>query len=576
MPIHPSFFPRQTVDAGTNRWDWALLPLVLAVLVALGYGASQMVRPYHLGDVLPLTLDAGQLPYYLLRTVLRMLAALCCSLVFAAVFAVLAAKSKVAESLLVPLLDILQSIPILGFLSITVTGFIALFPGSLVGVECAAIFAIFTSQAWNMAFSLYQSLCNLPPELVEAARVFQLSGWQRFWRLELPFAMPGLLWNMMMSMSGGWFFVVASEAIAVSNQSIRLPGIGSYIALAIEARDVHAIALAIAAMALGIVVVDQLLFRPLVAWGQKFRFEEDGAAEPPQSWLLAWLRRTRGVRSTAAWLARPFVRSLGLFRLGFDGSSPRARPRPAAPLLGRLLSVVQALAVLGAAGWLLRFVHTEVGWAEVGQVLVLGLITGARVLVLITLAALLWVPVGVWVGLHPRWAGRLQALAQVMAAFPANLLFPVAVVLIVRWQLNPSIWLSPLMIFGTQWYILFNVIAGASAIPTELRFAAGNLGLRGWLRWKRYLLPAVFPSFVTGAITASGGSWNASIVAEVVSWGPTTLQAPGLGSYIARMTAVGDFPRIALGIGVMCVFVMALNHLVWRPLYRLAEGRMSF
>ena len=576
MPIHPSFFPRLAVDAGTNRWDWALLPLVLALLVALGFGASQMARPYQLGDVLPLTLDAGQLPYYLLRTLLRMLAALVCSLVFAAAFAVLASKSKVAESLLVPLLDILQSIPILGFLSITVTGFIALFPGSLVGVECAAIFAIFTSQAWNMAFSLYQSLRNVPPELVEAARVFQLSGWQRFWRLELPFAMPGLLWNMMMSMSGGWFFVVASEAISVSNQSIRLPGIGSYIALAIEARDLHAIGLAIGAMALGIVAVDQLLFRPLVAWGQKFKFEEDGADQPPRSWLLAWLRRTRGVRSSAAWLAQPFVRSLGWFRLGFDGTSPRARPRRAAPLTDRLWSVLLALVALLALAWLLRFVHNEVGWAEVGQVVVLGLITGARVLVLIALAALLWVPVGVWVGLHPRWAGRLQALAQVMAAFPANLLFPVAVVLIVRWQLNPSIWLSPLMIFGTQWYILFNVIAGASTIPTELRFAAGNLGLRGWLRWRRYLLPAVFPSFVTGAITASGGSWNASIVAEIVTWGPTTLQAPGLGSYIARMTAVGDFPRIALGIGVMCVFVMALNHLVWRPLYRLAEGRMSF
>ncbi len=573
MPCHPfhTFSPRLTASTGTNRWDWALLPLVLALLAAAGYGAPQMARPYHLGDVLPLTLDVGHLPYYLLRTMLRMLAALGCSLVFAAVFAVLAAKSKAAESLLLPLLDILQSIPILGFLSITVTGFIALFPGSLVGVECAAIFAIFTSQAWNMAFSLYQSLRNLPPELVEAARVFQLSGWQRFWRLELPFAMPGLLWNMMMSMSGGWFFVVASEAISVSNQSIRLPGIGSYIALAIEARDLHAIGLAIAAMALGIVLVDQLLFRPLVAWGEKFKFEDSSAADVPRSWLLAWLRRTRGVRSTAAWLAQPFVRSLGAFRLRFDGTSPRARPRLALPLLGRVWDGLLALAVLLAAAWLLRFVHTAVGWAEVGQVLVLGLITGVRVLVLIVLAALLWVPLGVWVGLNPRWAGRLQALAQVMAAFPANLLFPVAVVLIVRWQLNPSIWLSPLMIFGTQWYVLFNVIAGASAIPTELRFAAGNLGLRGWLRWKRYLLPAVFPSFVTGAITASGGSWNASIVAEIVTWGPTTLQAHGLGSYIARMTAVGDFPRIALGIGVMCVFVMALNHLVWRPLYRLAE-----
>ncbi len=576
MPTRPTFFPRQTVDAGTNRWDWALLPLVLGALALLGFGASQMARPYHLGDVLPLTLDPHALPYYLLRTLLRMFAALAASLVFAAVFAVLAAKYRAAERLLVPLLDILQSIPILGFLSITVTGFIALFPGSLVGVECAAIFAIFTSQAWNMAFSLYQSLRNVPAELVEAARVFQLSGWQRFWRLELPFAMPGLLWNMMMSMSGGWFFVVASEAISVSNQSIRLPGVGSYIALAIEAKDLGAIAWAIAAMALGIAVVDQLMFRPLVAWGQKFRFEESGADETQRSWLLAWLRRTQGVRSAAAWLARPLARSLLIFRLRHDGSSPRARPRTAALPLQRLWDGLLALAVVAAVVGLLRFVHTEVGWAEVGHVLVLGLCTLARVAVLITLAALVWVPVGVWIGLNPRWAGRLQAVAQFMAAFPANLLFPVAVLVVVRFQLNPDIWLSPLMIFGTQWYILFNVIAGASAIPTELRYAAGNLGLTGWLKWRRYLLPAVFPSFVTGAITASGGSWNASIVAELVSWGDTTLVAQGLGSYIARMTALGDFPRIALGIGVMCVFVMGLNHFVWRPLYRLAEGRMHF
>ncbi len=573
MQTRPSFFPRQTVEAGTNRWDWALLPLVLVTLVLLGYGAAQMARPFHLGDVLPLSLDPWQLPYYLLRSLLRMFAALAASLLFAALFAVLAAKYRAAEAVLVPLLDILQSIPILGFLSITVTGFIALFPGSLVGVECAAIFAIFTSQAWNMAFSLYQSLRNVPTELVEAARVFQLSGWQRFWRLELPFAMPGLLWNMMMSMSGGWFFVVAAEAISVSGQSIRLPGIGSYIALAIDGRNLGAIAWAIAAMGLGIIVVDQLLFRPLVAWGQKFRFEQSGVDEPPRSWLLAWLRRTQGVRTLAGWGLAQLGRCLLWFRLRHDGTAPQARPRPTPLPLQWAGQGLLALTTLLALAWLMRFVHTEVGWAEVGHVFVLGLYTLARVLVLISLATLVWVPVGVWIGLNPAWAGRLQALAQFLAAFPANLLFPVAVLLIVRWRLNPDVWLSPLMIFGTQWYILFNVIAGASTVPTELRFAAGNLGLSGWLKWRRYLLPAVFPSFVTGAITASGGSWNASIVAEIVSWGDTTLVAQGLGSYIARMTAAGDFPRIALGIGVMCVFVMGLNHFVWRPLYRRAEGR---
>src|SRR6185369_5537063 len=428
MASNKEFFPRQTVDAGVNRWDWALLPLVLATLVLLGYGASQMARPFQLGDTLQLTLDPWHLPYYLLRTTLRMFMALAASLVFSCVFAVLAAKYRAAERVLVPLLDILQSIPILGFLSITVTGFIALFPGNLFGVECAAIFAIFTSQAWNMAFSLYQSLRTVPGELQEAARVFQLSGWQRFWRLELPFAMPGLLWNMMMSMSGGWFFVVASEAIAVSNQSIKLPGVGSYIALAIEAKDLGAIGWAIGGMLVGIVLYDQLLFRPLVAWADKFRFEESGSEAVPQSWLLAWLRRTQGVQTLGHWLVRQLERSLIVFRQPYDGTSIRARPRKASAPLQRAWDAVLAAAVLIAIWRLVSFVHAEVGWQEAGHVFVLGLYTLVRVLLLIALAALVWVPVGVWIGMNPRWAGRLQAVAQFLEAFPANLLFPIVVV----------------------------------------------------------------------------------------------------------------------------------------------------
>lgn len=557
-----------------NRWDWALLPLVLALLAALAWGASQMARPYHVGEPMPLSLDPWLLPWYLLRTTLRMFLALGASLIFTCLFAVAAVRWRAAERVLVPLLDILQSIPILGFLSITVTGFIALFPGHLLGVECAAIFAIFTSQAWNMAFSLYQSMRTIPAELREAADVFQLSGWQRFWRLELPYGTPNLLWNMMMSMSGGWFFVVASEAISVSGQDIKLPGVGSYIALAIQQRDLAAIGWAILAMAAGILLYDQLFFRPLVAWADRFRFEEGGSEDAPRSWLLRWLRRTRAVQAMGNAVARWAARSLLWFPRRFDGSSVRARPRPPNPLLVCAGDALLAGAVLVCIGLLVRFVHTEVGWGEVLQVAWLGLITLARVLVLIAIAALVWVPVGVWIGMNPVWSGRLQAVAQFLAAFPANLMFPVAVLFIARWHLNVDVWLSPLMVLGTQWYLLFNVIAGASGVPSELRHAAQNLGLTGWLKWKRYLLPAVFPSLVTGAITASGGSWNASIVAEYVSWGDTTLQAHGLGSYIAQMTAAGDFPRIALGIGMMCVFVMGLNQFVWRRLYRMAEGGM--
>jgi NitT/TauT family transport system permease protein len=556
---------------GPNRWDWALLPLVLGVLAALAFGASQMAKPFAVGTPLPISLDPAYLPYYLLRTTLRMFMALGASLLFSFVFAAVASKSRTAEKVLVPMVDILQSIPILGFLSITVTGFIALFPGTLLGVECAAIFAIFTSQAWNMALSLYQSMRTVPSELNEAARVFRLNAWQRFWRLELPYATPALLWNMMLSMSGGWFFVVASEAITVANQDIKLPGIGSYIAVAIDDQNVPAIAYAIIAMAIGILLYDQLFFRPLLAWADKFRFEDTPGNTAQQSWLLDWLRRGRLTRACSLALARSGQGALGWFRSAYDGTSVRARARGPNPHIERVVDALLAALALIAVWRLAIFVHTEVGWAEVLRVFGLGLITLARVLVLIALASLVWVPVGIAIGLRPRWSQRVQALAQLLAAFPANLLFPLAVMVIVALRLDPEIWLSPLIIFGTQWYILFNVVAGATTIPSELRYAADNLGLKGWLKWKRFYLPAVFPSFVTGAITASGGSWNASIVAEVVTWGKTTLTATGLGGYIAAMTSQGDFPRIALGIGVMCVFVMGLNRFLWRRLYVLAE-----
>ncbi|MGA8863041.1 MAG: ABC transporter permease subunit [Gallionella sp.] len=570
------FFPRQVVEAGWNRWDWALLPMVLALLVLLAYGGEQMARPYQVGEALPLSLAPTSLPYYLLRTTLRMFIALGASTIFSCVFAVLATRYRAAEKVLVPMLDILQSIPILGFLSITVAGFIALFPGSLFGVECAAIFAIFTSQAWNMAFSAYQGFRTVPPELREAASVFKLSAWQQFWRLELPFAMPGLLWNMMMSMSGGWFFVVASEAISVSNQNIKLPGIGSYIALAIEQLDLQAIGWAIGAMLIAVVIYDQLFFRPLLAWADKFRFEESGSETVQNSWLLAWLRRTERMQGIAMAFGRMLERSFATFRLRYDGTSIRARPQNFSSTPERIWDAIVTAVVFYAIWILIHFIHTEVGWSEFGRVFVLGFYTMSRVIILIALAALIWIPIGVWIGMNQRLAERAQAIIQFLAAFPANLMFPIAVFLLVRFSLNPDIWLSPLMILGTQWYILFNVIAGASTVPTELRYAAQNLRLKGLLKWRRYLLPAIFPSFVTGAITASGGSWNASIVAEYVTWGNTTLKAHGIGSYIAEMTAIGDFPRIALGIGVMCVFVMGFNHFVWRRLYLMAENRLHF
>ncbi|MFZ6657807.1 ABC transporter permease [Undibacterium sp. TJN19] len=560
---------------GPNRWDWALLPLVLAVLGIFAFAAMQMSRPFSVGETLQISLEPLYLPYYLLRTILRMFTALAFSLLFSLLFAAIAAKYAAAEKIMIPALDILQSVPILGFQAIAIAPFIALFPGNLLGVECAAVFAIFTSQAWNMAFSLYQSIRNVPAELQEAAQIFRLSGWQRFWRLELPFAMPGLLWNMMMSMSGGWFFLVAAEAISVAGQDIKLPGIGSYIAVAIEARNGVAIAWAIAAMLIGILLYDQLFFRPLLAWADKFRFEESQGDTAQQSWLLDWMRNSRWFREWAARLWTFLGRGLSWFSVRGDGTSERGPKRFLHPAWSKVWDVLVILAAVFAMYRLGSFIHSNVGWGEVLHVTGLGLITLVRVMLLIALASLVWVPVAVWIGLRPQYSQKVQAIAQFLAAFPVNLMFPLVVFAMVTFNLTPNIWLSPLMVFGTQWYILFNVVAGAATIPNELRLAADNLGLKGWLKWKRVYLPAVFPSYITGAITASGGSWNASIVAEYVTWGKTTLIADGLGSYIKQMTEAGDFHRIALGIGVMCVFVMLLNRFFWRKLYLLAEDHTN-
>jgi NitT/TauT family transport system permease protein len=558
-----------------NYWDLVALPLVLGILALIAWGGMAMGMHYQLGEPLPpISLDPWRLPEYALRTVLRMGAALVASLVFSLGYATLAAKNRQAEKILIPVLDILQSVPILGFLSITVTGFIALFPGRLLGVECAAIFAIFTSQAWNMTFSLYQSLRTVPVELIEAARMYHLSAWQRFWRLEVPHGVPALIWNMMMSVSGGWFFVVASEAITVSGQTIMLPGIGSYIATAIAARDLGAIGYAVLVMLVVILLYDQLLFRPLLAWSRKFRGDPAADEDDVRPWFLIVMQRARlfdllqsgvlainrGVDHALAALVRHWA--------------PEREAGPRSPLVVRLFDLALLAMAAAALAWLIAFVRETVLPGEIGWVVVLGAVTALRVLVLIALASLIWVPIGVWIGLRPRVADRAQPVVQFLAAFPANLFFPAAVVLILHFRLDPEIWLSPLMILGTQWYILFNVIAGTTALPAELRLAASNLGVRRWLWWRRVMLPAIFPAYVTGAVTASGGSWNASIVSEVVQWGDTTLRATGIGAYIAEYTAAGDPARIALGIGVLCLYVLAFNRLLWHRLYELAAERL--
>jgi NitT/TauT family transport system permease protein len=554
-----------------RSWDILAALLVFGLIILAAEASRELVQPIASVARRAVSLDPANLPNYAFRTALRMLVALGFSLLFTFGYATWAAKSKRAGMLLIPLLDILQSVPILGFISVTVVFFLSLAPGRILGAELAAVFAIFTSQAWNMAFSFYQSLRTVPEELTEAAKTFGLTAWARFWRVEAPFALPPLVWNMMMSMSGGWFFVVAAEAISVGPTSIALPGIGSFIATAIAAKSLVAIAWAIGAMLVVILIFDQLLFRPLVAWAGRFRIDAEPSDEEASSWALTMFRRSK----LLDWLAQPFDR---LMRWSWR-LKPLRLASGSAKKPSRLGDVIWygALIALGAyVSWhVMRFAGATLSGPELLDASLRGLATMARVVVLIALASLVWTPIGIYVGLRPHLAQVIQPIVQFLAAFPANLVFPIAVSLIVAGNLNPDIWLSPLMILGTQWYILFNVIAGASALPRELRDAASNFQVKGWLWWKTVGLPAVMPYYVTGAITASGGSWNAAIVAEVVSWGNKTLHAYGLGAYIADATAKGDFPRIVIGIFVMCVFVVVINRLFWRPLYWYAERKFK-
>ncbi len=562
--------------AAPNLWDIIGFAFVIGIFVLIVHGVREAVIPLGDVDTIKLDLSPSALPGYAIRTSLRMFAAITASLLFTLGYATLAAKSRRAAIVMIPILDILQSVPILGFLTFTVIFFMSVFPGRVAGLELAAIFAIFTSQAWNMTFSFYQSLCTLPRELDEASRSFQLTGWQRFWRLDVPFAMPGLVWNAMMSMSGGWFFVVASEAITVGDKTLKLPGIGAYVAGALEARDIRAVLYAIAAMLVVIILYDQLLFRPLVAWAEKFRFEQTPGITARDPWVLRAFRQTRLLRH----LFRPLGRMASSIARLPIGLPAAARARRAPPGVARGLDLAWYALVTAAAAWaawqIAAYISTELGWRDVLATFALGCITLLRVIVLMLLVTLVWVPAGVWIGLRPTLALRLQPLAQFLAAFPANLFFPVFVVLIVHFRLDPDVWLSPLMILGTQWYVLFNVIAGASVFPGDLKEVAAVFHVRGWRWWRQVILPGVFPYFVTGGITASGGAWNASIVAEAAAWGDTKLVAHGLGAYIARATEASDYPRIVLGVAVMALFVIAFNRLLWRPLYAYAGRRLRF
>ena len=578
MPIHLprnllTFSPR--TDITRPKLGLADVAIGLGVLTLLyvisRVGAQSFVR-FSPPDIIPsINLDPRNLPNYAARSTLRMFIALGLSTIFTFVYAYTAARSAKAERLLVPLLDILQSIPVLGFLSVTVTAFIALFRGSLLGLEAASIFAIFTGQAWNMTFSLYQSLRSVPRELDEMATLYRLSKWERFTRLELPVSALGLIWNGMMSFGGGWFFLAASEAISVLNRQYTLPGLGSYVAAAVAAKDLHALAWAIATMIVLILLIDQFFWKPLVTVADRYKLELS-AGEERRYWLVdLWHSATlpryveQLVRPLLLWIDRSFSKATA-----FPLTITHKEPSKTGDRVYNVFLVVFSIALVIAA---IRFILAEVGMREVGHAAVLGLLTGARVLVLLLFSTVVWTPIGVAIGFSPRLARVSQPLVQVLASFPANFLFPFATLGFIKLGISLNWGSMLLMALGAQWYLLFNVIGGAQAIPNDLREMARSLGLRRIGAWRKLIGPGVFGSWVTGAITASGGAWNASIVSEIVSWGNTTLKAKGLGAYISEATATGDWPRIVLGVGFMSVFVVGLNRLVWRPLYDLAENK---
>lgn len=566
--------------------DVALLFGLFLLIYELGAIGRGFFAEFHPPVFQPrISLDPWMLPYYAARSTMRMFIALVLSILFTLSYGYAAAKNRRAEQILIPILDILQSVPVLAFLAIVTDMFIGMFPGSLFGLELASIFAVFTGQAWNMTFSFYHSVVSLPRDLDDAAKVFRMSKWRRFLSLEVPSSMIGLVWNAMMSFGGGWFFVVFTETIeptpapGTEGGSYLLPGLGSYVKTAMAANDSRAILYASLTMVVVIVIVDQFFWRPVVAWSEKFKMEMSTSGNASNSWVLDLLYAAKlpkavnkAWRKFLTWYRRTPVSQLQLPKFGpAAGTTRKTFKRINGDILfGASLGALIVYTCFTAA----RFVTHEVHYSEILLAFRLGSYTLIRVLVLLVFASIVWTPVGVWIGSNPKWARFSQPIVQFLSSFPANFLFPAFITFFIRMGLHLNFGSIILMALGTQWYILFNSIAGAMGIPTDLKEMASNLGLKGWVLWKRLILPAIFPAWVTGAITASGGAWNASIVAEITDkWGSKQLVADGLGSYIVLADRNHDFPRLVLGVAVMCIFVVALNRLVWRRMYKLAETR---
>ena len=563
------------VDENTRFWSDIIV--CIGIIALFGVSAfliqriNQPIGPSGIPSKVPT--DLINLPLYTLLSVFRMMLALIASLIFTIVYGSLAARSRRLGKVLIPLLDILQSVPILGFLSATVTIWLVIFPRSMMGVEAASIFAIFTSQAWNMTFSFHRSLLSEPKELDEAVRSLQLTHWQRFWVLDMPNAMIPLLWNCMMSVGGGWFFLTASEMISVNNHTYALPGVGSFVAQSAAQNKLGNIWWAIASMVVVVLAIDFLLWKPLTAWAEKFRITQSSSDEERHSAVLTLIRHSHAdevvsklfspIREALETITRPFGRT---------GSKwPRkASQRKIGDLVFNILMIIL---IIACAAQMLYFVATRTGLQEFAKAGALGALTFARVAVLILVSSLIWVPVGVYIGMNPKISRIMQPLVQILASFPANFIFPFAMMWFMAWNIDLGWGSIILMALGTQWYILFNVIAGASAIPDDLREMTRSFRLNKTLRWRTLILPAIFGSWCTGGITAAGGAWNASIVAEIVEYGKNHMETQGLGAYITSATTMGDSVKTLVGVTVMSLIVVLSNRLFWAPLQRYSAKR---
>jgi NitT/TauT family transport system permease protein len=570
----------QTLGLATARRriisDCLVAAGILAVFGVLAYLAPNIAEPVGpQGIPSAVSTDLHELPYDALRSVLRMAVALGFSFVFSVLYGLAAARSRRAGKVLIPLLDVLQSVPILGFLSATVTMWLALFPGSMLGVEAASVFAIFTSQAWNMAFAFHRSLLSEPAELDEAARMFRLTRWQRFWKLDMPNAAIPMLYNCMMSVSGGWFFLTASELISVNNRTYALPGIGSFVAQAADQGDFGKVGWGIVTMVVVVLAIDVLVWRPLTAWSQKFRITQSESDMHPTSLVLTIIRQSH-IDEWLGRLLRPVGDTLELMTrpLGRTGSFRAAKPgRQRAGDIA--FNIIVAVALFAGTVELFLAIKGSIGFTETGRIVALGGLTFLRVALLTVACSIIWVPIGAMIGMNPRLSRIMQPVVQVFSSFPANFLFPFVTIWFLAWNIDINWGSILLMALGTQWYILFNVIAGASQIPGDLVEMATNMGLTRTMRWKRLILPSVLGSWCTGGITAAGGAWNASIIAEFVRSGDHTLVATGLGSYITEATAAGDAMKTLVGIVVMSLFVVAVNRLFWEPVERYAAKRFT-